>query len=122
MYVSLVSRVFHIVDQTFRRCFPQIVEFPSSYYEAKKMISALGLGYQKIDVWLNDCILYWGELSEKDSCHVCGVSRWKTVKGNEGQTCEGNTNVKMGEPAKVMCYFPLIPRLRRIYMSPKSTE
>ena len=31
---------------------PQIMEFPSSYYEAKKMISALGLGYQKIDAAL----------------------------------------------------------------------
>jgi len=61
--------------------FPQIMEFPSSYYEVKKMISSLDLGYQKIDACPNDCILYWGELLEKDSCHVCGVSRWKTVKG-----------------------------------------
>ena len=74
--------------------FPQIVEFPSSYYEAKKIISELSLGYQNIDTFPNDCILYCGELIEKTSCHVCGLSRRKTVKGKEGQTCEGNTNVK----------------------------
>jgi len=51
------------------------MEFPSSYYEAKKMVNSLGLGYEKIDACPNDCILYWDELSEKDSCHVCGVSR-----------------------------------------------
>lgn len=102
--------------------FPQIMEFPSSYYEAKKMINNLGLGYEKIDACPNDCILYWGELSQKDKCHICGVSRWRTIKGKEGDTSEGNTNGKTMEPAKVMRYFPLIPRLRRIYMSPKTAE
>jgi len=102
--------------------FPQIMEFPSSYYETKKMINNLGLGYVKIDACPNDCILYWGELLEKDSCYVCGVSRWKTVKGKEGMTCEGSSNAKVGEPARVMHYFPLIPRLRRIYMSSKSAK
>jgi len=58
----------------------------------------------------------------QDSCHVCGFSRWKTVKGKEGQISEGHANAKIGEPAKVMRYFLLIPRLRRIYMSPKSAE
>ena len=83
------------------------------------MVNSLGLGYQKIDAYPNDCILYWGKSSEKDSCHVYGVSRWKTIKGIDGQTSEGNANAKIGEPAKVMRYFPVIPRLRRIYMSPK---
>jgi len=45
--------------------FPQIMEFPSSYYEAKKMINNLGLGYEKIDTCPNNCILYWSELLEK---------------------------------------------------------
>ena len=113
---------FTMLIKLLGEAFPQIMEFPSSYYEAKKMVNSLGLGYEKIDACPNDCILYWGESSEKDRCHVCGVSRWKTVKGKERQTSEENANVKVGEPAKAMRYFPLIPRLRRIYMSPKSAE
>ncbi|KAM3236161.1 hypothetical protein P3L10_016198 [Capsicum annuum] len=32
---------------------------PKSFYEAKKVLSDLGLGYTKIDACKNDCILYW---------------------------------------------------------------
>jgi len=45
---------------------------------------------KKIDTCPNDCILYWGELLEKDNCHVCGVSRWKIAKGKEGKAYEGS--------------------------------
>ena len=41
------------------------------------------------------------------------------MKGKKGETCEGNTNGKMEELAKFIHYFPLIPRLRRMYISPK---
>ncbi|KAL6547459.1 hypothetical protein OROMI_023180 [Orobanche minor] len=101
--------------------FPHIAEFPSSYYEGKKIIKDLGLGYEKIDACPNNCILYWGENSTKEECHVCHASRWKTIKGKEGKSNE-NLHTKHGEAAKVMRYFPLIPRLRRIYMSPKTAE
>ncbi|KAK6803468.1 hypothetical protein RDI58_001252 [Solanum bulbocastanum] len=50
---------------------------PNSYYEAKKIIKELALSYNKIDACTNDCILYWKEDSQLDSCKVCGASRWK---------------------------------------------
>ena len=33
-------------------------EIPSSLYKAKKTLGALGLSYQKIDAYPNDCCLY----------------------------------------------------------------
>ncbi|XP_056690171.1 uncharacterized protein [Spinacia oleracea] len=104
--------------------FPQILDFPSSYYYSKKMIKDLGLGYEKIDACPNDCMLYWGEFLEKDKCHVCGKSRWKTTKGKKGDDVsdQGTNTCKKGVPAKVMRYFPLIPRLKRIYMSSETAE
>ncbi|XP_056688351.1 uncharacterized protein [Spinacia oleracea] len=104
--------------------FPQILDFPLSYYYSKKMIKDLGLGYEKIDACPNDCMMYWGAFLEKDKCHVCGKSRWKTTKGKKGDDVsdQGTNTCKKGVPAKVMRYFPLIPRLKRIYMSSETIE
>ncbi|XP_021717375.1 uncharacterized protein LOC110685200 [Chenopodium quinoa] len=88
-----------------------------------KIIKDLGLGYEKIHACPNDCMLYWGEFADEIKCHICHTSRWKTMKGKEGDKIEkGNESVKKGEPAKVMRYFPLIPRLKRLYMSSKTAE
>ncbi|XP_021846453.2 uncharacterized protein [Spinacia oleracea] len=103
--------------------FPNIKEFPSSYYEGMKIMNDLGLGYEKIHACPNDCMLYWGEFAEKTECHICHTSRWKNVKEKEGDVREKDKEAcKKGVAAKVMWYFPLIPRLKRIYMSSKTAE
>ncbi|XP_057526403.1 uncharacterized protein LOC130805635 [Amaranthus tricolor] len=81
---------------------------PTSYYEAKKFIKDLGLDYYKIDACENDCILYWKEHEKLIECPTCGLSRWKQEK-------EGSSKgVKVSR--KVLRYFPLKPRLQRLYM------
>ncbi|XP_056687321.1 uncharacterized protein [Spinacia oleracea] len=114
---------FNMLLKLILNAFPQILDFPSSFYYSKKMIKDLGLGYEKIDACPNNCILYWGEFLEKDKCHVCGTSRWAKTKGKGGITSDQGTDThKKGVPSKVMRYFPLIPRLKRIYMSPETAE
>nr|XP_015621188.1 uncharacterized protein LOC4326258 isoform X1 [Oryza sativa Japonica Group]XP_015621190.1 uncharacterized protein LOC4326258 isoform X1 [Oryza sativa Japonica Group]XP_025883272.1 uncharacterized protein LOC4326258 isoform X1 [Oryza sativa Japonica Group]XP_025883275.1 uncharacterized protein LOC4326258 isoform X1 [Oryza sativa Japonica Group] len=78
---------------------------PASYYEAKKMLRDLGLGYESIHACINDCVLFWKELEDYDKCPVCNESRWKIHKG------------KKRVPHKVLRYFPLIPRLQRLFMN-----
>ncbi|XP_021843653.2 uncharacterized protein [Spinacia oleracea] len=103
--------------------FPYIKEFPSSYYEGIKIMNDLGLGYEKIHACPNDCMLYWGEFAGKSECHICHRSRWKNVKEKEGESSvKDKGTCKKGVPAKVMRYFPLIPRLKRLYMSSKTAE
>src|SRR5688572_24549405 len=97
--------------------FPQMMEFPQNYYECTQKIKDLGLGYEKIHACSNDYCLYWGEFLEKSECYICGTSRWKMIEGKDGSfTC------RIGIPAKVMRYFPLIPRLKRMFMSIKTAE
>ncbi|XP_050229228.1 uncharacterized protein LOC126678370 [Mercurialis annua] len=81
---------------------------PESYSSARKYISALGLNYEKYDVCLNHCTLYWGSFSNATSCGVCGLSRWKSSE-------EGDNSKRI--PHKVLRYFPLKPRLQRLFMS-----
>ena len=80
---------------------------PTSIYEAKKTLCALGMQYEKIHACPNDCILYRNANKDVDVCPNCSESRWKIPKGSN--------NPKVGMPTKVVWYFPLIPGFRRMY-------
>ncbi|XP_057993145.1 uncharacterized protein LOC131174101 [Hevea brasiliensis] len=98
---------------------PQGSNLPQSYYDAKKVIQDLGLSYKKIDACVNNCMLYWKEDERLDFCKICGYSRWKTDKYN------GEDKVKTNGkriPKKILRYFPLKPRLQRLFMSTKTTS
>lgn len=42
--------------------------FSYSYYDARKLITELAFGYDKINICPNNCMLYWGENDEYSSC------------------------------------------------------
>ncbi|CAI8608080.1 unnamed protein product [Vicia faba] len=56
----------------------EYANIPSSFYEAKKSITKLGLNYIKIPACPNGCMLYWGEDEERETCKNCNTSKWKT--------------------------------------------
>ncbi|KAI5335195.1 hypothetical protein L3X38_025328 [Prunus dulcis] len=59
---------------------PEGNTLPSSMYEAKKTLSALGMCYEKIHACPNDCILYRKDYEDSTNCPTCGISRWKEDK------------------------------------------
>ncbi|XP_042460530.1 uncharacterized protein LOC122044052 [Zingiber officinale] len=87
---------------------PDNHNLPSSIYEAKKTLSCLALSHEKIHACSNDCILYRKQYKDCISCPKCGLSRWKLTKKNVE---------KKGVPAKVVWYFPPIPRFKRMFKS-----
>ena len=90
-----------------------IGELQNSFYEAKKMIRDLSLGYVKIDACEENCMLYWKENAKKSYCRVCGPSRWKSSEGSvRGKKV----------PHKILRYFPITPRLKRLFMSKKTAS
>ncbi|XP_039118701.1 uncharacterized protein LOC120254719 [Dioscorea cayenensis subsp. rotundata] len=93
---------------------------PRSSHESKKVIKDLGLGYEKIHSCPNDCMLYWELNEHQQSCHVCGRSRW--VSNDPEHSVDGDGDTVRKRPAKVLRYFPLIPRLQRIFMSSKTSD
>ena len=82
-------------------------ELSLSMNEAKKTLNALGMKYEKINACPNDFILYMNELKDASSCPICGISRWKSNNTK--------TKKKKGVLAKVMWYFPSIPRFKRLF-------
>lgn len=90
-----------------KKVLPKDNTFPDSAYAAKKLIKSLGLNYDMIHACPNDCILYRGSYESKDQCPTCGKSRWKVDAQSQ--------KVRKGVPAKVLRYFPIAPRLKRMY-------
>ena len=85
---------------------------PKSYYQAKKIPCPMGIEYHKIHACPNDCILYRHEFEEMSKCPRCGASRYK-VKDDED--CNSDENSKKSPPAKVLWYFPIILRFKRLF-------
>ena len=57
-------------------------------------------------------MLFWGEDNDLTICKICGLQRYKRPT-----RAETNTRRKTNVPYKKMYYFPLSPRLLRLYAS-----
>lgn len=103
----------------FAETLPDASNVPTNYYQAKKIIKSLGLDYVNIHACPNNCMLYHGERENEESCHICKSSRWVTSKkkGALGQCANGKKKA-----SKVFRYFPLIPRLQRIFATEKTSK
>jgi hypothetical protein len=95
-----------------RSILPEGNRLKENFYAAKSMMKPLGLGYQKIDMCPNFCMLYYLENAEMTECMTCGHSRYKP------RTSRGKTLVAY----KKLRYFPITPRLQRLFMSPRTAE
>ncbi|XP_021747570.1 uncharacterized protein LOC110713426 [Chenopodium quinoa] len=87
----------------FKSVLPSDSNVPSTYYEARKMITDFGFDYEKIEACENDCILFWKENANLKKCIVCDTKRDATSP-------------------KVLRYFPLTLRIQRLFMSSKTAN
>ncbi|KAK2454153.1 hypothetical protein QL285_001747 [Trifolium repens] len=88
-------------------------DMPQSYYEAKQLVSKLGLGVKRIDCCINGCMLFYNNefgLSDDDlvECKFCQEPRYCKTR---------NSNRRKPVPRKSMFYLPIISRLQRMYAS-----
>jgi hypothetical protein len=88
---------------------------PNNTYQAKKFLRDMGLRYEKIPACRNDCMLFWKDNKDLDSCLKCGQFKWKDEVhlDDDGQ----HISASKKHPAKVLWWFPLIPRLQRLFTS-----
>jgi len=81
----------------------------SNFYDVKKFMRPFGLGYEKYDVCPNYCMFYYGADAMEINCDFCGSSRYKL----RNSTSKGSNKAE-----KQLRYFPLTPRLQKLFMSP----
>ncbi|KAL8116598.1 hypothetical protein AgCh_022944 [Apium graveolens] len=53
---------------------------PKKYSEVKNMVSGLNMGYEKIDAYENDCMLFYKTRADKLKCDICGADIYKKMK------------------------------------------
>ncbi|XXG46959.1 hypothetical protein AAC387_Pa02g1683 [Persea americana] len=129
--LAFVVRLYHIKclngwsDKSFtmllellKEAFPERETLPKSFYETKKVIGELDLGYNKIDACPNDCMLYWKETAKDSACSVRGTSRWKANDDCASPSCSKERKI----PAKIVRHFPLKPRLQWLFMSDRTAS
>ena len=89
---------------------------PTNLAKVRKVIRDLGLDCKKIHVCVNDCVLFCNEHADAEECPVCHASRWKSTPASDEDNASSHKSKKL-VPQKVLRYFPLIPRLQRLYMT-----
>ncbi|XP_021993424.1 uncharacterized protein LOC110890160 [Helianthus annuus] len=77
------------------------------------------LEVQRIHACPNDCMLYRNQFEKTHTCYICGEPRYKR-KNDTGEYDDDVT--KNGPAAKVLWYFPIIPRLKRLFANPKESK
>lgn len=95
---------------------------PKTTYEVKKLLRAFQLTYEKIHACVNDCCLFRKENKDLDRCPICKYSRWKEDKWNMDDDADKIDVPKKKIPVKVLRYFPIVPRLKRLYNSAELAE
>jgi hypothetical protein len=88
---------------------PKNNKVPKNMYEARKVISSMGLDYKEIGACKKGCVLFRNEFADLQECPKCYEPRY--IQRGQSQ-----------RPSKVLQYFPLIPRLQRMFGSPVLSE
>ncbi|XP_019233591.1 PREDICTED: uncharacterized protein LOC109214156 [Nicotiana attenuata] len=91
-----------------------------SYNKAKSMVKDLGLDYEKMYACPNDCMLFRNDHKDDEYCHVCESSRY--IKYPEVDSDLEASKKGYRVPPKILRYFPLIPRLKRLFMCSKTAD
>ena len=74
------DRSFNLLLDLLNDALPEGSTLPRNFYEAKKLVKSIGIGYQSIHACENDCMLYRKNDAKLDSCPKCKVSRWKSIR------------------------------------------
>jgi hypothetical protein len=106
----LVTKIFSDILELINQLLPPCDEtLPINTYEAKKFLSSMGLVYEKISACRNDCMLFWKDNKDLDSCTICGASKWRadTHLDEDGEVISSRKKCSV----KVLRWFALIPQL-----------
>jgi hypothetical protein len=99
---NFVDELFTILH---RHLLPKGYRLPKNHYAAKLLTSKLGLTYTSIHACGKGCVLFRGEYADAEHYPKCDGLRFS----------DGDRKKYL---VKVLCHFPIIPRLQRMFLSP----
>jgi hypothetical protein len=89
---------------------------PKDLYQSKKIVSGLRMNYEKIDAYEKNCMLFWKEHKGDTKCMHCDRSRYVKVINKDGASVITKVAVKQ------LCYIPIMPRLKRLFLCEQTTQ
>jgi hypothetical protein len=57
---------------------------PKDLYQSKKIVSSLGMNYEKIDMRKKNCMLFQKEHKDDTECMHCGRTKYVKVRNEDG--------------------------------------
>jgi hypothetical protein len=89
---------------------------PKDLYESKQIVVGLDMEYEKIDVCEKNCMLFWKEHRDATECIHCGRYRYVKVRNEDGDSVTTKVAIKQ------LCYMPITPRLKRLFLSEETVK
>ncbi|KAG7585918.1 Transposon En/Spm-like [Arabidopsis thaliana x Arabidopsis arenosa] len=108
------DKSFDELFETLPKMLPKDNVLHTSSYDVKKFLKRFDLGYENIHACVNECCLFRKKYKKLENCPKCNASRWK-INMHTGE-------VKKGVPQKVLRYFPIILRLKRMFRTEEMTK
>jgi hypothetical protein len=107
-YKELLSQISIVLANNHR--------MPKDMYQSKKMVSAIGMEYEKIDACKDNCMLFYKEHKDEAKCLKCGKSRFVEVINKDGE------KVTMKDAHKQLRYMLLTPQMKQLFLSKKTAR
>ncbi|CAM8979456.1 unnamed protein product [Rhodiola kirilowii] len=108
---GLSEGAFNAVCGTMKNLIGGENKIPTSFRQSKKLVSDLGMGYQRIDVCVSGCMIYYGEDESLTECRFCKERRYHRPRRTE------SSSSYQRNARRQMFYLPIIPRLQRLFLS-----
>jgi hypothetical protein len=80
------------------------------------MLSALGMEYEKIDMYKDNNMLFYKDHKNEMKCLKYGKLRFIEVVNKDGE------KVMTKVAHKQFCYMPLMPRMKQLFLKKKTTR
>jgi hypothetical protein len=114
--LAFITRIMSIKSKfTFsNKCYKELLSLfsdilPSNHkmlkdmYQSKKILSALGMEYEKINMCKDNCMIFYKEDKNEMKCLKCGKPKFVEVVNEDGEKVTTKTAHKQ------LCYKPLMP-------------
>ncbi|XP_073219614.1 uncharacterized protein [Cicer arietinum] len=113
---------FHVLDLTLDLMTKMMLDathirdgLPQSYYDAKWLVSKLGLGVKMIDFYVKGCMLYYDNEFGINDTNLVECMFFQQPRYRQ----RNNSRVRRGKyiPRKAMFYLPIVSRLKKMLAS-----
>jgi hypothetical protein len=104
--VAFSNKCYNELLSLFSDVLPSNHKMSKGMYPSKKLLSALGMEYEKIDVCKDNCMIFYKEHKNETKCLKCGKSRFVEVINKDGE------KVTIKTTHKQLRYMPLTPRMK----------